>query len=146
MVEGKEYLTGPEPCIIVANHQSFLDVLGMFPCFTLMKRCSVIAKKATLYTTGPFGIGGWLGGLIYVERAFSPETRAVLAATLERVKKKKIKLWFFAEGTRRNTGEIHQFRKGAFHMAITAKLPIVPIVYRQLYFLDVKERRFDNGY
>jgi lysophosphatidate acyltransferase len=32
-------------------------------------------------------------------------------------------------GTRRNTGEIHDFKKGAFHLAIQTKTPIMPIVY-----------------
>lgn len=145
MVEGQEYLTKNESFVVVANHQSFLDMLGMFPCVTLLRRCSFIVKRELLYT-GPFGIGGWLGGLIFVKRSYSSETKAVLADTLANNLEKKIKLWFFAEGKRRNTGEIHPFRKGAFHIAITGKLPIVPIVFRRLYFLDVEERRFDSGW
>lgn len=32
-------------------------------------------------------------------------------------------------GTRRNTGEIHEFKKGAFHMAIQGQVPILPVVF-----------------
>ncbi|KAF2901078.1 hypothetical protein ILUMI_05134 [Ignelater luminosus] len=36
-------------------------------------------------------------------------------------------------------------KRGAFHMAISAQLPILPVVYSRYYFLDKKERRFDHG-
>lgn len=57
----------------------------------------------------------------------------------------QLKLWMFPEGTRRNTGEIHSFKKGAFHVAINGQIPILPIVYSQYYFMDEKQRKFDNG-
>lgn len=55
------------------------------------------------------------------------------------------KLWVFPEGTRRNTGEIHSFKKGAFHMAIAGQIPIIPVVFSRYYFLEKKEKRFDHG-
>lgn len=57
----------------------------------------------------------------------------------------QIKLWVFPEGTRRNTGQIHPFKKGAFHIAIASKLPILPVVFSQYYFLDKANKRFDHG-
>lgn len=57
----------------------------------------------------------------------------------------QIKLWIFPEGKRHNTGEIHPFKKGAFHLAIEEKLPILPVVFSQYYFLDEKNQRFDHG-
>jgi len=57
----------------------------------------------------------------------------------------QIKLWIFPEGTRHNTGEIHPFKKGAFHAAIRSQLPILPVVFSSYYFLSAKEKRFDSG-
>jgi len=49
-------------------------------------------------------------------------------------------------GTRRNTGEIHAFKKGAFHTAIRYQIPIVPIVYSSYkHFLDDKNKVFGEG-
>lgn len=52
----------------------------------------------------------------------------------------------FILGTRRNTGEIHEFKKGAFHLAIQTKTPIMPIVYSSYQtFLNDKEKIFNPG-
>uniref|UniRef100_A0A1B6C991 1-acylglycerol-3-phosphate O-acyltransferase n=1 Tax=Clastoptera arizonana TaxID=38151 RepID=A0A1B6C991_9HEMI len=56
-----------------------------------------------------------------------------------------INLWVFPEGTRKNTGEIHEFKKGAFRAAISAQLPLLPIVFTQFYFLQSKEKHLDQG-
>lgn len=61
------------------------------------------------------------------------------------IKKDQIKLWIFPEGTRKNTGEIHPFKKGAFHVAVSAQLPILPVVYSPYYFLDDRRRTLDSG-
>jgi len=34
-----------QACIIVANHQSLLDILGMFDIWSVMDKCTVVAKK-----------------------------------------------------------------------------------------------------
>lgn len=65
---------------------------------------------------------------------------------MDKLKRRKIKLWMFPEGTRRNTGEIHEFKKGAFHAAIQAQVPIVPVVFSSYkFFLDTKAKVFNNG-
>lgn len=56
-----------------------------------------------------------------------------------------MKLWVFPEGTRRNTGEIHEFKKGAFRIAIQGQIPIVPIVFSKNYFMCSKNKIFDDG-
>lgn len=52
----------------------------------------------------------------------------------------------FPEGTRRNTGVLHDFKKGAFHTAIQAQVPILPVVFSSYQtFLDKKLRIFETG-
>lgn len=49
-------------------------------------------------------------------------------------------------GTRRSTGEIHNFKKGAFHIAVNAQLPIMPVVITSYQnYLDSKNKIFNSG-
>lgn len=57
-------------------------------------------------------------------------------------------VWLFPEGTRghASTVDLLPFKKGAFYMAVQARVPIVPIVianYNHLY--DSKAKRFLPG-
>ncbi|KAK5650581.1 hypothetical protein RI129_001610 [Pyrocoelia pectoralis] len=144
ILRGKEHLEVDRACIIVSNHQSSIDILGLFDIWQIMDKCTVVAKKELLYA-GPFGIAAWLCGLIFIDRVHSHSARNSVNEAADIVKRKKTKLWVFPEGTRRNTGEIHSFKKGAFHMAISAQIPILPIVFTRYYFLDSKQKRFDCG-
>lgn len=144
IIKGAEHLAEDRACVIVANHQSSLDILGMFQIWPIMNKCTVIAKKELFYVW-PFGLAAYLSGLVFIPRLKSEQAKVVMNQAAEDVKQKKIKLWIFPEGTRRNTGEIHPFKKGAFHLAITSQLPILPVVYSRYYFLDKRDKRFDVG-
>ncbi|XP_072765167.1 1-acyl-sn-glycerol-3-phosphate acyltransferase alpha isoform X2 [Anoplolepis gracilipes] len=143
-LRGREHLEKDRACIIVANHQSSLDILGMFDLWPVMDKCTVVAKKEIFYAW-PVGLGAWLCGLIFIDRMNSEKARSVLNAATKEITDKKIKLWIFPEGTRHNTGEIHPFKKGAFHVAIRSQLPILPVVFSSYYFLSAEEKRFDSG-
>ncbi|XP_058803469.1 1-acyl-sn-glycerol-3-phosphate acyltransferase alpha [Phymastichus coffea] len=143
-IKGREHLEKERACIIVANHQSSLDILGMFDLWPIMDKCTVVAKKEIFYAW-PFGLAAWLCGLIFIDRMNSEKARSVINTAVENLKENKIKLWIFPEGTRRNTGEIHSFKKGAFHVAINAQLPILPVVYSSYYFMSKPEKRLDPG-
>lgn len=168
-LRGREHLEKNRACIIVANHQSSLDILGMFDLWPVMDKCTVVAKKEIFYAW-PVGLAAWLCGLIFIDRMNSEKARSALNTATKEITNKKvkegrawivliiirflfafhrdasqIKLWIFPEGTRRNTGEIHPFKKGAFHVAIRSQLPILPVVFSSYCFLSAKEKRFDSG-
>ncbi|XP_011506220.1 PREDICTED: 1-acyl-sn-glycerol-3-phosphate acyltransferase alpha [Ceratosolen solmsi marchali] len=143
-IRGREHLEKERSYVIVANHQSSLDILGMFDLWPVMDKCTVVAKKEIFYAW-PFGLAAWLCGLIFIDRMNSEKARTIINTAVKYLKKKKIKLWIFPEGTRRNTGEIHSFKKGAFHVAINAQLPILPVVYSSYYFMSKSEKRLDSG-
>ncbi|PNF32262.1 hypothetical protein B7P43_G17612 [Cryptotermes secundus] len=56
-----------------------------------------------------------------------------------------IKMWVFPEGTRNNTGNILPFKKGAFHVAIAAQVPVLPVIFSSYYFLDNNSKEFESG-
>ncbi|KAI8117763.1 hypothetical protein FF38_08228 [Lucilia cuprina] len=144
-LRGKEHLEKDRACIIVANHQSSLDVLGMFNIWHVMDKCTVVAKRELFYAW-PFGLAAWLAGLIFIDRVRGEKARDTLNQVNSKIKKQKIKLWVFPEGTRRNTGDIHPFKKGAFHMAIDEQIPIMPVVFSSYCsFLNDKKKILNAG-
>lgn len=118
---------------------------GMFDIWPVMNKCTVVAKRELFYAW-PFGLAAWLCGLIFIDRMQSDKARNSLCDATELIKQKKIKLWIFPEGTRRNTGEIHSFKKGAFHVAIAGQIPILPVVFSSYKtFLDDENKNMTSG-
>ncbi|KAG5682760.1 hypothetical protein PVAND_012093 [Polypedilum vanderplanki] len=143
-LRGAESLMENKSFIIIANHQTSVDIMGMFNIWHVIQSMTVIAKKELLYA-GPFGIAAYLSGLIFIDR-HSSKGKETMNQAMEVLKKNNTKLWIFPEGTRRNTGEIHNFKKGAFHTAIQYEIPIIPIVFSSYrHFLDDKNKKFDEG-
>lgn len=144
-LRGADILSRDETFIIVANHQSSLDILGMLDFWHVMDKCTVVAKRELLLAV-PFSIAAWLCGLVFINRQNADRAKSTINEAVDELKKKRIKLWIFPEGTRRNTREIHSFKKGAFHVAIASKVPILPVVYSSYTpFLDNDAKSFDPG-
>ncbi|AJU90585.1 unnamed protein product [Saccharomyces cerevisiae] len=125
-VVGEENLA-KKPYIMIANHQSTLDIFMLGRIFP--PGCTVTAKKSLKYV--PFL--GWfmaLSGTYFLDRSKRQEAIDTLNKGLENVKKNKRALWVFPEGTRSYTSELTMlpFKKGAFHLAQQGKIPIVPVV------------------
>ena len=113
----------PPGCVIVANHQSNFDlfVLGQ----VVPQRTVAIGKKS-LGGIPLFGQLFWLGGNVLVDRNNAYQARKALQKTT-RVLQNDTSIWIFPEGTRNAGEQLLAFKKGAFHMAIEAGVPIVPV-------------------
>lgn len=117
----------------------------MFNIWHVMNKCTVVAKRELFYAW-PFGLAAWLAGLIFIDRVRGEKARETLNDVNRRIKKQRIKLWVFPEGTRRNTGALHPFKKGAFHMAIDQQIPILPVVFSSYCtFLNDKKKILNSG-
>lgn len=117
----------------------------MFDLWPVMNKCTVVAKRELFYAW-PFGLAAWLSGLIFINRMQTDKARNSLYAAADIIRQKRIKLWIFPEGTRRNTGTLHAFKKGAFHVAIAGQLPILPVVFSSYRtFLDDKCKSLTAG-
>ncbi|XP_054720696.1 1-acyl-sn-glycerol-3-phosphate acyltransferase beta-like [Uloborus diversus] len=144
-VKNKELLKSKEPCVLVCNHQSALDISGMMYIWPLFHPCVPVLKRELLFT-GPFGIFCWLAGCIFVDRFNSESARDTLNMKIKEMKERKVKIWIFPEGTRNDKGTLLPFKKGAFHIATQAKIPIVPIVFSQYTdFYSIGKKIFDRG-
>lgn len=125
-IEGEEHLYETRPCIYLVNHQSYFDapvLAGLYP-----DRTVVIGKKELRWIP----LFGWLfavTGNIFIDRSEHREAVQRLREVAAAVRERRLSVWIFPEGTRgRTPGTLLRFKKGAFHMAIDAQVPLVPIV------------------
>jgi 1-acyl-sn-glycerol-3-phosphate acyltransferase len=58
----------------------------------------------------------------------------------------QVKIWLFPEGTRnKNYTKMLPFKKGAFAMAISAQVPVIPVVFSPYYFINRTKHLFQKG-
>nr|XP_020475130.1 1-acyl-sn-glycerol-3-phosphate acyltransferase alpha-like [Monopterus albus] len=142
-VSGWEHLQTEGPYVIISNHQSSLDVLGQMEI--LPDRCTMIAKKELIYA-GTVGLVCWLGGIVFINRKKTNDAKSVMADAAKTMLHDQIRLWVFPEGTRNQRGDLLPFKKGAFHLAVQAQVPIIPIVFSSYNnFYLRKEKQFKPG-
>lgn len=108
--------------VIVANHPSLIDVcflLNRYPQTTTM----VKAQWSRFVFFGPV-----LKSLHYVPDALPDDDP--FSGALDRMTahvKAGHSLIVFPEGTRSETAELHRFKRGAFEVAVRARVPILPV-------------------
>lgn len=145
IVSGAEYLSRSRPVVIIGNHQTELDVLllgEVFPPY-----CSVTAKKSLRNI--PFL--GWfmaLSGTVFLDRARKEQALKAFDGAAKEMREHRQTVFIFTEGTRSYAREprLLPFKKGAFHLAVQAGVPIVPVVCENYSkVLDIKARRFESG-
>ncbi|KYO27389.1 1-acyl-sn-glycerol-3-phosphate acyltransferase alpha [Alligator mississippiensis] len=142
-VRGLEHFDLKEPYVVVSNHQSSLDLLGMME--VLPDRCVPIAKRELLYM-GTVGLACWLGGIIFINRQKTDDAISVMAEAARTMLREDVRVWVFPEGTRNHNGSMLPFKRGAFHLAVQAQVPVVPIVISSYQdFYNKKEWRFTSG-
>ncbi len=126
LISGEENLPLDGPAIIVANHSSHLDgpALGV----ALPRPIFFVAKKE-LARMPFFGQALVAVGSIIVDRGSGAKARRQMGLALERIRSG---LWVlvFAEGTRSADGTLGRFKKGGFHLAVEAGVPVVPVAIR----------------
>ena len=124
-VHGAEHLTA-RPAVFLFNHQSQLDVLILAKL--LRGGFTGVAKKELANSPG-FGLMFRLADVAFVDRQDTAQARKTLDSAVRKLRD-GISLVIAPEGTRSATPALGSFKKGAFHVAMQAGVPIVPIVIR----------------
>ena len=86
-VKGRETLDEDQPCVIISNHQSILDMMGLME--VLPERCVQIAKRELLFL-GPVGLIMYLGGVLFINRQHSQTAMSVMTDVGERMVREKV--------------------------------------------------------
>src|SRR6266436_2222668 len=125
-VAGKEHLDPKQTYVFVANHWSYLDAAPLF-AFT-GRRMGMVAKKELLKAP-ILGYGMGFVNVIAIDRSNRERAVESIQEATWRLRS-GISFGVCPEGTRARPGEMLPFKKGAFHMAVQAGVPVVPMAIR----------------
>jgi HAD superfamily hydrolase (TIGR01490 family) len=124
-VQHRERLFSHRPAVFIINHQSPIDVAVV--CKLLRGGFTGVAKKEALLS--PAGPILWLADAALIDRGNSERARAALAPAVEKLRR-GVSIAIAPEGTRSLSPRLGAFKKGAFHLAMQAEVPVVPVVLR----------------
>ncbi|WP_026776971.1 HAD-IB family hydrolase [Polaribacter sp. Hel_I_88] len=127
-VKGKHNLVDHRPAVFCFNHQSSADFFVILKL--LRKDVTGVAKKELEMT--PFGPVFKAMGAIFIDRSNKKKALASMKNAAE-ILKNGTSVAIAPEGTRSGSKELGVFKKGAFHLAMKAGVPIVPIVIKNAY-------------
>lgn len=127
-VKNKHNLEDHRPAVFCFNHQSSAD---FFIVLKLLKKdVTGIAKKELEMT--PFGPIFKAMGAIFIDRSNKKKALASMKNAAD-VLKNGTSIAIAPEGTRSGSKKLGVFKKGAFHLAMKAGVPIIPIVIKNAY-------------
>ncbi|MBR2898067.1 MAG: 1-acyl-sn-glycerol-3-phosphate acyltransferase [Fibrobacter sp.] len=121
VVEGKENIPDHKQFVIVANHQSFLDINVIWPSIAI----TAFIAKADLWKIPVFG---WVLnhiGCIPVHK--NPRKNVGMGEMVKKRLEQDYTISVFPEGHRSADGRMLPFQNGIFKMAKENALPLLPV-------------------
>ena len=110
--------------IYIANHQNNYD---MVTAANIVQPPTVTVGKKSLVWIPFFGQLYWLTGNLLIDRNNRAKAHSTIAEVVKAFNNRKISFWMFPEGTRSRGRGLLPFKTGAFHAAIAAGVPIIPV-------------------
>ncbi|WP_420872834.1 HAD-IB family hydrolase [Mycobacterium paragordonae] len=125
-VIGAENLTAQRPAVFIFNHRNQVDPIISG---ALVKDNWVGVGKKELQRDPIMGTMGKLLDGVFIDRD-DPDSAVEMLRTVEDRARNGLSIVIAPEGTRLDTTEVGPFKKGPFRIAMSAGIPIVPIVIR----------------
>lgn len=122
-VRGTEHLQPGRGYVYVSNHASMFDIPAVIAAIPDQIR---IVYKKELQWIPLFGWGLKFGSYIAIDRGRSVQAQKSLDEAIRKIGNGESVL-LFAEGTRTLDGKLQPFKRGAFHIAVRAGVPVVPL-------------------
>jgi putative phosphoserine phosphatase/1-acylglycerol-3-phosphate O-acyltransferase len=126
-VKGEEHLWERRPAVFVFNHQSKADVVIIAQ---LVRRDIAGVGKKEIKKMPLIGTVMEMGGVVLIDRGDAKSAIKSMQPLVDAMKKEGKSVVLAPEGTRTISPKITTFKKGAFHLAMQAGVPMIPIVIR----------------
>ncbi|MEM6317853.1 MAG: HAD-IB family hydrolase [Bacteroidota bacterium] len=124
VVKGEENLWTHRPAVFILNHQSSMD---MFIAAKLIRKDARGIAKKSLKNMPILGQMLRASGAIFIDRTNKEKAVEAMQPAVDALKS-GTSVIIFPEGTRSKSYKLGKFKKGAFHLAMQAGVPIVPII------------------
>jgi putative phosphoserine phosphatase/1-acylglycerol-3-phosphate O-acyltransferase len=125
VVRGEENLWLRRPAVFVFNHQSKADVVIIA---RLLRRDITGVGKKEIKNIPIIGKTMELAGTVFIDRANAASAIEAMQPLVDALRNEGKSVVIAPEGTRSVSPRLAPFKKGAFHLAMQAGVPIVPIV------------------
>ena len=129
-VSGEENVWANRPCVFLFNHQSKADVIIMT---SLLRRDLAGVGKKEIADVPILGTLMKIGGTVLIDRENSQSARDSMEPLIDVLQNEGRSVCIAPEGTRSTSTALGPFKKGAFHLAMQAGVPIVPIVIHNAF-------------
>jgi len=126
-VKGQQHLWSQRPAVFIFNHQSKADVVIIA---SLLRRDMAGVGKKEIRDMPLIGKVLEFGGVVMIDRANAASAIDAMAPLVDAMREDGKSVALAPEGTRSVSPRLGPFKKGAFHLAMQAGVPIVPIVIR----------------
>jgi putative phosphoserine phosphatase/1-acylglycerol-3-phosphate O-acyltransferase len=126
-VVGEANLWKHRPAVFIINHQSSL--IDLMVTTSILRGGATAVAKAEAAKIPVIGQLLTMADFAFIDRTDSGQAQEALAQALERLEA-GISIVISPEGTRSLTPRVGSFKKGGFHLAMQAGVPVVPIVIR----------------
>jgi putative phosphoserine phosphatase/1-acylglycerol-3-phosphate O-acyltransferase len=124
-VFGEKNLWAARPCVFIFNHQSKADVVIMAKL--VRKDMGGVGKQEIRKIPVLGQLMEW-AGTVFVDRANTQNAIKAMEPLVEAIRKDGRSIVIAPEGTRTLSPKLGPFKKGAFHLAMQAGVPVVPVV------------------
>jgi putative phosphoserine phosphatase/1-acylglycerol-3-phosphate O-acyltransferase len=124
-IKGEHHLWSHRPAVFLFNHQSNVDMVII--ARLLRRDISGVGKKEI----GDIPLIGRIlefAGVVLIDRKDTEKAIETMGTLVDTMRIEGKSVCMSPEGTRSVTPKLAPFKKGAFHLAIQAGVPIVPIV------------------
>ncbi len=124
-VYGEKNLWAARPCIFIFNHQSKADVVIMAKL--IRKDMGGVGKQEIKKIPVLGRLMEW-AGTVFIDRKDGASAIKAMEPLVDAILKEGKSIVIAPEGTRTLSPTLAPFKKGAFHLAMQAGVPIVPVV------------------